>query len=318
MKLKNNGNKKIRNFGFGSRDMRYAALNACKQKYLSFSTAHQTSTRFNKFLTWLEPLNEVSDLRDINKNHVKKYATHLEYLEKNEKLSIASCHHYLSAVNSLLKYIRGDNLCCIQLKTDTAIESRCHVATINKAAVVALKIFDQGLLQTLVRLQRVLGLRFEESAKLNARSAFEHAKKNQEIVISDGTKGGLTRTIPILNGDQIKILEDASKLQSTHWSLIPKAMSYMEFQNWAYHQNRFGENFHSNRHYYAQSRYLQLVGIDCPVKTKKSHGKCHFTYLAEQLDITEPEAKILDHDARLIISAELGHKRKNITNTYLG
>jgi len=317
MKRRNNGNKKIRNFGFGSRDMRYAALNACKQKYLSFSTTHQTSTRFNKFLTWLESRYEASDLRDINKNHVKNYSMHLEYLEKNGKLSTASCHHYLSAVNSLLQYIRGDNLCCIKLKTDTAIKNRSHVATVNKAAKSLLDV-DNERLRILIRLQRFLGLRFEESAKINARSAFEHAQIKRKIVISDGTKGGLARTIPILNNDQIKSLEDASKLQSTHWSLIPKSMSYMEFQSWAYHQNRIGENFHSNRHYYAQHRYYKLVGADCPVKTKKGHGKSHFVYLAEQLDISEDAAKKLDHNARLIISNELGHKRKSITNAYLG
>ncbi|MEZ9082511.1 hypothetical protein [Vibrio harveyi] len=56
----------------------------------------------------------------------------------------------------------------------------------------------------------------------------------------------------------------------------------------------------------------------CPVQAGVAHGKAHYKYIANELDISEAEAKKRDHAVRLMISKLLGHHRVNITNAYLG
>lgn len=43
----------------------------------------------------------------------------------------------------------------------------------------------------MIELQRGLGLRFEESAKIDARSALARAERTGQIRVEHGTKGGL-------------------------------------------------------------------------------------------------------------------------------
>jgi hypothetical protein len=63
---------------------------------------------------------------------------------------------------------------------------------------------------------------------------------------------------------------------------------------------------HGLRHAYAQDRFLELTGFAAPAA-----GGPH----REALTPAQREA---DYDARLIISAELGHGREAITAVYLG
>ena len=63
---------------------------------------------------------------------------------------------------------------------------------------------------------------------------------------------------------------------------------------------------HGYRHAYAQERYKEITGLNCP----KSGGKT-------SKELTEYE-KQKDFEARMIISNELGHGREEITVNYLG
>jgi hypothetical protein len=66
------------------------------------------------------------------------------------------------------------------------------------------------------------------------------------------------------------------------------------------------DHLHGLRHAYAQARFLELTGLACPVT-----GGPH----REELTPAQRED---DFEARLIISAELGHTREAITVAYLG
>ena len=63
---------------------------------------------------------------------------------------------------------------------------------------------------------------------------------------------------------------------------------------------------HGLRHQYAQDRYLELTGRECP----KNGG-----LTSRQLS---PEDRKIDYESRLQISEELGHSREAITAVYLG
>ena len=89
-------------------------------------------------------------------------------------------------------------------------------------------------------------------------------------------------------------------------SLIPKTMTYKQ------QLNRFKaqcmaagiQHVHGHRHQYAQQRYQELTGWACPAQ-----GGPTWKQLSR-------EQKQIDREARLTISAELGHSRAQIVAVY--
>ena len=132
-----------------------------------------------------------------------------------------------------------------------------------------------------------------------------------------GTKGGRDRTIPITTEKQLETLENAAKIQGSHFSLIPKGALYREYQDQCYRNVPDNFHFHGERHTYAQERYEQLTGYQSPVAAGVAH-RAHHQYIADQLGISKSEARDIDHAARSQIAEELGHGRMGITNNYLG
>jgi hypothetical protein len=66
------------------------------------------------------------------------------------------------------------------------------------------------------------------------------------------------------------------------------------------------KKLHGLRHGYAQRRYKQLTGWNCPAR-----GGTPSKTLT-------PEQQAIDQEARLTISHELGHGRAAITAVYIG
>jgi len=64
-------------------------------------------------------------------------------------------------------------------------------------------------------------------------------------------------------------------------------------------------NPHGLRHAYIQRRYKELTGWEAPINGGPSVK-----------DMT-PEQYQKDHEARMTLSADLGHCRKQVTNSYL-
>jgi integrase len=63
---------------------------------------------------------------------------------------------------------------------------------------------------------------------------------------------------------------------------------------------------HGLRHRYAQARYRELTGWECPANGGPK---------SKQLT---PEQKQIDRAARMTISEEMGHGREQITAQYIG
>ena len=155
-----------------------------------------------------------------------------------------------------------------------------------------------------LHLQRAFGLRREESIKIKP----VQADRGDRLVLQGSwTKGGRPREIPIRTLAQREVLE-AAKALAKRGALIPADKRYVEqlhrYEHWT---RKAGlSHLHGLRHAYAQERFLELAGFPCPAMGGPSWG---------QLTPAQREA---DDDARVLISAELGHCRPAITAAYLG
>ena len=192
------------------------------------------------------------------------------------------------------------------------IEKRVYVTNENKS--VSLRDLDlskvnENIAQSL-RLQDAFGLRREESMKFQPVFALdgqtiENAKYNR--LKDSWTKGGRPRTIPLSNEKQRQELRHAYVLALKNGgSMIPKEKSYKAHKSsfeTITHALGVGQT-HGLRHGYAQTRYRELMGFDCPAVGG-----------SRSLSVDE---LVKDKEIRMLISEELGHSRINITSVYLG
>ena len=154
-----------------------------------------------------------------------------------------------------------------------------------------------------LRLQAAFGLRKTEAL------LFEPDKVIQEgrIGIQRGTKGNRYREIPIHSEHHQALLEEARDL-AQGGTLVPRGRTLKEHTKVYDRQTLQAglKNNHGLRHHYAQWRYAKLSGMKAPLAGGKSWA-----------DMSPAERKA-DRQARRMVSAELGHNRLEVTNTYLG
>jgi len=155
-----------------------------------------------------------------------------------------------------------------------------------------------------LKLQAAFGLRREESIKFRPQWA---DGGDRLFLKASWTKGGRAREIPIRTEQQRMLLDEAKRLAGKG-SLIPAGMSYKEQLERFKAQCQAAGIYHVHglRHKYAQDRYRELTGWLCPAQGGPK---------SKQLTL---EQKGLDRQARLTISAELGHGREGILTTYVG
>lgn len=156
-----------------------------------------------------------------------------------------------------------------------------------------------------ILLQVAFGLRREEAIKFQPQAAM----RGDHIALqASWTKGGRARTIPITTPEQREVLYRIATFIKGRGSLIPPQLSYVEqLKRYEYQTRKAGyRNLHGYRHAYAQKRYLTLAGLPCPL----AGGK--------RWDAMTDKERAADRAARRQVSAELGHARLKITDTYLG
>jgi len=152
--------------------------------------------------------------------------------------------------------------------------------------------------------QTLFGLRMEESIKLEPFIA-----DAGQFLYVQKTKGNRERMIPILTFEQREWLKKAKQLvQHKSHSLIPTDTLYKTYRSrFDKACKRAGINSrHGLRHCYAQRRYKELTGWNSPVKGGPK---------ATDMSLDQ---KRLDRAARLQVSLELGHSRRNIVSVYIG
>jgi hypothetical protein len=120
-------------------------------------------------------------------------------------------------------------------------------------------------------------------------------------------KGGRARTIPLTHPRQRALLDEVRDFAGSG-SLIPQATKYITYRREFEHAAQVAgiRNMHGHRHWYAQWRYRTLTGRPCPAAGGATY---------ERMNRADRGA---DYRARMQISAELGHGRLAVTDTYLG
>ena len=159
-----------------------------------------------------------------------------------------------------------------------------------------------------IELQKQFGLRREEAMKFSpdyALSGYDPYSAPVLKIKPSWSKGGRYREIPITSDAQRDALMAALTIAGDG-SLIPLDRSYKQHLGYFERETAaigLGQT-HGLRHLYAQNRYRELVGIECPA-------------VGGVIDLTD-EQKALDLLARQTISNELGHNRLSVTGIYLG
>jgi hypothetical protein len=187
------------------------------------------------------------------------------------------------------------------------VPNRIFVTGSSKAKSVSAtqleRVRDQHVHMSL-ELQQAFGLRREEAIKFMP----NYADQGDHLVLKPSwTKGGKARTLPIRTPEQREVLDRAHMLAGKG-SLIPSHRNYVQqLRIYEGHTLRAGlSKMHGLRHAYAQQRYKELTGWKSPI----AGGLSSKTLTRRQRE--------QDHQARFIISRELGHEREQIASVYLG
>lgn len=234
---------------------------------------------------------------------------HIEALVKHwfgQDLSIGTIKNRMAVIRWWARKVNKQNVVA-RSNEHYGIPDRRFIANESKAKTVNQaqldKVRDEHVRISL-ELQQAFGLRREEAMKFQP----NFADRGDHLVLkASWTKGGRERTIPVWTDEQRDVLNRARRLVG-FGSLIPSNRNYRQ-QMRIYEGNtlRAGlSQMHGLRHAYAQDRYEELTGWQCPAvggPDKKS---------------LTPEQKEIDREARLIISQELGHEREAVTAAYLG
>ncbi|OAI03555.1 integrase domain-containing protein [Methylomonas methanica] len=315
------GNKLGRNVGLGSRNLTRAGKTCAHQCGKAFATRGTIAERWSVFAKWLEQTQGIKRMEDINREQVIAYGEALKSRVQRDELKASTAQLYVSAVNSIMTSATHGEWQTVSPTRDCSIPKRRYIPETSKAMPQSqhdqLQVsVDDERIAALLNLQRTLGLRFKESALLDAQKALGQAQREQRITVFSGTKGGKRRQVPV-SAEALATLETAASLQNGP-SMVPANLLYVDFRNHCYLQAQQQPfQFHGQRHHYAQQRYQALTGIPAPINTTISKSTWH-SYMAAQLCISLEAAEALDQRARSILSQELGHERLEVVRVYIG
>ena len=248
-------------------------------------------------------------LHEMGFRHMNAHSLKPKHVEKlverwlAEKLSPGTIKNRMSALRWWAEKIGKENIIA---RTNAAygIPDRVYVTNICKA-----KELDHGpaqanphpFIRMSLRLQAAFGLRREESIKIVP----EWADRGDSLVLKDSwTKGGREREIPIRTPEQRQLVDEAKALAKGKSLVAPGYSTYRDYlHHFRDECERVGIHaFHGHRHFYAQTRYQELTGWECPARGGPT---------SKQLT---PKQKEIDREAREVISREMGHGREQITS----
>jgi hypothetical protein len=224
-----------------------------------------------------------------------------------EKLSPGTIKNRMSALRWWAEKTGKENIIA---RTNAAygIPDRVYVTNISKAKELVVDQLQQirtSCIRISLRLQAGFGLRREESIKIVP----TWADRGHALVLKDSwTKGGRQREIPIRTLEQRQLVDEAKALAKGKSLVAPGYTTYRDYlQHFRAECARIGiHGFHGHRHFYAQARYQELTGRECPARGGPT---------SKQLTAKQ---KANDREARETISREMGHGREQVTSVYLG
>ncbi|MFW9847387.1 MAG: integrase domain-containing protein, partial [Candidatus Thorarchaeota archaeon] len=244
-----------------------------------------------------------SHIHCLKQKHVKC----LNQVWKDRDLSIATIKNRNAMLRWTCKKINKKNV--VPSNEDLGIGKRTYLTNVNKAVdikSISREIITNKNVWVQIHLQRYLGLRREEAIKFKPHKA-DH--KNFIRLDPSWCKGGRGRDVPILTREARYWIDEAKKLaKNPNDSLVPKGKNYIMARH-IYDKQLYRAGVkhpHGLRHAYAQEKYRELTGWNCPACGGPTYK-----------ELTEKQKKI-DYDARLKISLLLGHSRVQIVSNYCG
>lgn len=307
-----------RNFGAGQRDMGKAAgvfLNqAVSRGELSFSSAATLEDRFAQFAQFAKD-EGIGRMERVDPEIVETYGRELAEKVEAGEISEAYAQNLVSAVNSVMNLATKGQWESVSPTKDCGIRERSFVRQETPSAL------DRNIYESardsvrselgerataVVELSRELGLRSKEASLLDAKSAYFEAQETGKVTISEGTKGGREREVPITSEHQLKAIKNASEAQGEGRNLISEGKSWQSWRDGELReireivQEKTGGGLHDLRSAYACERYESLTDWSAPA------AGGHI------------ENRSIDREAREIISQELGHGRIDVVSNYVG
>jgi hypothetical protein len=287
------------------RDLNYALKQLCRRNHDgSYATQADREHILDLIADQLEEMGfRHMDAQSLKPKHVEKLAD--RWLA--EARAPGTIKNRMAALRWWAEKIGKENIVA-RSNAAYAIPDRVFVSNISKAKELdmdRLLHIPERLIHMSLCLQALFGLRREESIKIIP----AWADRGNRLVLKDSwTKGGRAREIPIRTPEQRQLLDDAKALAKGKSLIAPGYSTYRDYlRHFRYQCERAGiRGFHGHRHFYAQARYKELTGLECPARGGPT---------AKQLTSKQ---KAIDHEARLTISHEMGHNREQITAVYLG
>lgn len=313
--------KQLRSWNFGLRAkaplkaMEFAVKEREAAGAKSFATVANTRVAQRAFADHLKEM-KIKDLRKVDVSTLQAFADKLRDRVERGEICWRTATEYMSRVNATLEAVRYDRDVRLSAK-DAGFPSRDGIARQSHAAELpAVAMSEQT--KAILGLERAFGLRSKEAVLLDARSVIERVGVGGAFVLERGTKGGRPREIEVRTAAQLEALREAARVQAGKYSQIPDDKRYIEFRTALYAEVvRLGIRQHGLRHAYAHELYEELTGVKPPVVAGIEH-KAHRAYIAAQLGVSLAQARDIDNRARLQVARELGHGRKEISNSYLG
>ena len=307
-----------RNFGIGSRDMGRAGQmvldRAAASGDASFSTAATNTERWSDFCGWAKEQG-VKKMEDVTVDTVRSYGRELASRVEAGQLSPSTSQNRVSAVNSVMVLATRGDWRSVSPTKDCGIPQRCAVRQDAPGALDAAA-YGRALDQVrehqgeraaaVVELAREFGLRSKEASLLDAKAALSEAQRTGSVRISEGTKGGLERSVPIHSTSQLAVLERAAQAQGNARAVMSPDTDWKRWRGSELREARdavreaTGGGLHDLRAAYACMRYEALAGHAAPCAGGAIYDKG------------------VDALARLEIANALGHGRIDVVGAYVG
>ena len=298
------GQKHLPNCENTVRDLNYQLKQLCRRNR---DGSYATQRNRERLLSLIADQLHALGYRGMRAQSLKpKHVEALVQLWQGEELSIGTVKNRMTALRWWAQKVDRQNVIA-RSNEHYGIPERRFVSNESKAKQVDrtdLERVRDPHVRISLELQQAFGLRREEAIKFNP----SYADRGDHLVLKDTwTKGGKAREIPVRSEVQREVLARVHRLAG-QGSLIPRDRNYrQQLRIYERHTVNAGlSKLHGLRHAYAQHRYEELTGWKSPAVGGSS------------TDALNPAQRVLDQQARLIISQELGHERAQIVAVYVG
>jgi len=296
-----------RNYGWGHRDMSVAGERAMRETGASFATVATTIERFEQFKQFAK--NEgIGRMERVSPELVQEYGSQVAERVERGELSPAYAQNLVSSVNTVMNAATRGEWRSVSPTKDCNIQHRDNVRSTPTPERINTQSMQLAERQAaVINLAQDLGLRSKEASLLNAKHALSQAVERGVVSVSDGTKGGREREIPITHERQIETLREAAQAQGEARAVMPPEQNWREWREGGLREAREAvaeaagaRGLHDLRATYAAKRYQAICGHPAP---------CNGGTISD---------RAADRAAREQIAQELGHGRIDVVSAYIG